>query len=185
MFERFGEMSSCREINELAENLLNEGDIQSLKVMAQENGIPEDYVEMYQSGDIPYLCDAVTAAMGKLDVECGSLKLAGLMNDWVEYIRGLCMEDEMVAHQVRKKGKSLKQCIAEILKYAFKNQVPVDKEIIKAAGVNAGKVTFGDPDMGTAKKLIRDYYLEAAGNEEKGDRKDPFPGRCQGRQTVS
>lgn len=42
---------------------------------------------------------------------------------------------------------------------AFKNQVPVDKEIIKAAGVNAGKVTFGDPDMGTAKKLIRDYYL--------------------------
>lgn len=117
------------------------------------------YVEMYQSGDIPYLCDAVTAAMGKLDVECGSLKLAGLMNDWVEYIRGLCMEDEMVAHQVRKKGKSLKQCIAEILKYAFKNQVPVDKEIIKAAGVNAGKVTFGDPDMGTAKKLIRDYYL--------------------------
>lgn len=47
MFERFGEMSSCREINELAENLLNEGDIQSLKVMAQENGIPEDYVEMY------------------------------------------------------------------------------------------------------------------------------------------
>ena len=113
-------MSSCREINELAENLLNEGDIQSLKVMAQENGIPEDYVEMYQSGDIPYLCDAVTAAMEKLDVECGSLKLAGLMNDWVEYIRGLCMEDEMVAHQVRKKGKSLKQCIAEILKYAFK-----------------------------------------------------------------
>ena len=82
MFERFGEMSSCREINELAENLLNEGDIQSLKTMAQENGIPEDYVEMYQSGDIPYLCDTVTAAMGKLDVECGSLKLAGLMNDW-------------------------------------------------------------------------------------------------------
>lgn len=39
MFERFGEMSSCREINELAENLLNEGDIQSLKVMAQENGM--------------------------------------------------------------------------------------------------------------------------------------------------
>lgn len=106
MFEKFGEMSSCREINELAENLLNEGDIQSLKVMAQENGIPEDYVEMYQSGDIPYLCDTVTAAMGKLDVECGSLKLAGLMNDWVEYIRGLCMEDEMVAHQVRKKGNS-------------------------------------------------------------------------------
>ncbi len=97
--------------------------------MAQENSIPKLMLRCVQSGDIPYLCDAVAAAMGKLDVECGSLKLAGLMNDWVEYIRGLCMEDEIVAHQVRKKGKSLKQCIAEILKYAFKNQVPVDKEI--------------------------------------------------------
>ncbi len=159
MFDRFGEMSSCKEINELAENLRNEGDSYSLKVVAEENGIPEDYVEMYLSGDIPYLCDAVTAAMGKLDIECKSLKLVGLMNDWVEYIRGLCMEDEMVAHQVRKKGKSLKGCIAELLKYAFENRVPVDKEIVKAAEVSAGKVAFGVPDMGTAKKLIRDYYL--------------------------
>lgn len=123
MFERFGEMSSCREINELAENLLNEGDIQSLKVMAQENGIPEDYVEMYQSGDIPYLCDAVTAAMGKLDVECGSLKLAGLMNDWVEYIRGLCMEDEMVAHQVRKKGSSFVESVSRLLFYVERDNI--------------------------------------------------------------
>ena len=162
MFEKFGEMSSCREINELAENLLNEGDIQSLKVMAQENGIPEDYVEMYQSGDIPYLCDAVTAAMGKLDVECGSLKLAGLMNDWVEYIRGLCMEDEMVAHQVRKKGKTLQGCMVVLLEYSFKNQITVDKAIIKAAGVSAGKVTFGVPGMAKAKELIRDYYMGGA-----------------------
>lgn len=160
MFEKFGEMSSCREINELAENLLNEGDIQSLRDMAQENGIPEDYVEMYISGDIPYLCDTVTAAMGKLDMECKPLKMTGLMNDWVEYIRGLCMENEMIAHQVRKAGKSLEGCIAELLKYAFKHQVPVDQKILKAAGVTAGKVTFGDPDMGTAKKLIRDYYLQ-------------------------
>lgn len=160
MFEKFGEMSSCKEINELAENLLNEGDLQSLRDVAQENGIPEDYVEMYISGDIPYLCDTVTAAMGKLDMECKSLKLAGLMNDWVEYIRGLCMENEMIAHQVRKAGKSLEGCIAELLKYAFKHQVPVDQKILKAAGVTAGKVTFGDPDMGTAKKLIRDYYLQ-------------------------
>ena len=27
MFEKFGEMSSYQEINELAENLLNEGDV--------------------------------------------------------------------------------------------------------------------------------------------------------------
>ena len=45
MFEKFGEMSSYTEINELAANLLQEGDIDSLKELAKENGIPDDYVE--------------------------------------------------------------------------------------------------------------------------------------------
>lgn len=39
MFDKFGEFDSFSEINELAENLLNEGDIESLKVVAKENGI--------------------------------------------------------------------------------------------------------------------------------------------------
>ena len=41
MFTKFGEMNSYKEINELVENLFNEGDIKSLKEMAKENGIPE------------------------------------------------------------------------------------------------------------------------------------------------
>lgn len=65
MFEKFGELSSFEEINELAENLFHEGDTDSLKVMARENGIQEDFVEMYLKGEIPVLCDALTAALGK------------------------------------------------------------------------------------------------------------------------
>lgn len=57
MFDKFGEMDSYKEINELAENLFNEGDIDSLRVMAKENGIPDDFVEMYLEGAIPELCD--------------------------------------------------------------------------------------------------------------------------------
>ena len=53
MFTKFGEMNSCKEINELAENLFKEGDIKSLKEMAAENGIPEDMVDMYLQGGIP------------------------------------------------------------------------------------------------------------------------------------
>lgn len=55
MFEKFGEMSSYTEINELAANLLQEGDIDSLKELAKENGIPDDYVEMYLEEAIPSL----------------------------------------------------------------------------------------------------------------------------------
>lgn len=74
MFERFGEMNSFQEINELAENLFNEGDIGSLKAMAAENGIPADFVEMFCSGDLPALCDATTAALGKIEVEAAEVK---------------------------------------------------------------------------------------------------------------
>ena len=70
----FGELNSFGEINELAENLFNEGDTESLKVMAKENGIQRDYVEMYLQGDIPLLCDPLTAALGKIDVEAAQLK---------------------------------------------------------------------------------------------------------------
>ena len=159
MFEKFGEMSSYTEINELAKNLLGEGDLDSLKEMAKENGIPDDYVEMYLEDAISTLCDATTAAIGKIDMGCAELKPKELMLDWVEYIKGLCMENEMIAHQVRKKGKSLQECIAVLLAYSFKNQIEVDKAVIKAAKINASRVTFGVPGMAKAKELIRGYYL--------------------------
>ena len=159
MFDKFGEMSSYKEINTLAENLFNEGDLKNLKEMAKENGIPEDFVELYLSGDIMELCDAETAAYGKIDVEVADLRLKGIMEDWVEYLRVQISDNDLLAHQVRKKGKSLKGCIAALLKWSFKNQVPVDKEILKAAGVTAGKVTLGIPNMGKAKEIILDYYL--------------------------
>ena len=86
MFENFGEFNTFEEINELAENLFNEGDLESIKTLAKENGIPADMAKMYISGDLPCLCDAMTAAVGKLDVEARELKLKGLMKDWISYI---------------------------------------------------------------------------------------------------
>lgn len=159
MFERFGELDSYKEINELADNLFNEGDTESIKILAQENGIANEYIEMYLQGDIPVLTDSLTAAIGKIDVESAELKPKEIMEDWVEYLRGQCMENELLAFNVRKKGKSLKGCIAALLMWSFKNQQTVDKGIIKAAGVSARKVTLGIPGMARAKKIITDYYM--------------------------
>lgn len=162
MWDKFGEMDSCKEINELAENLFNEGDMESIRILAKENGIPEEYVELYMEGEIPYLCDAEAAAIGKLDIERKDLKLKGLMLDWAEYICSLCMESDMFAHQVRKKEKTLKGCMAILLSYSFKNRVSVDKEIVEAAKISASRVDFGAPGMGEAKKMIKEYYLGGA-----------------------
>ncbi len=160
MFDKFGELDSFKEINELAENLAKEGDTESLKAMAGENGIQKDFMEMYLRGDIPVLCDPLTAALGKIDIEAEELKPEEIMEDWVEYLRGQCMENEILAGQVRKKGKSLKGCIAALLSWSFKNQQKIDNDIVKAAGVSAGKVTLGIPGMSRAKKIILDYYME-------------------------
>ena len=160
MFDKFGEFDSYTEINELAENLFNEGDLKSIKVVAKENGISEDIVDMYLEGEIPMLCDVLIAALGKIEVEAAVLKPKEIMEDWVEYLKGQCMESEILAHQVRRKGKSLKGMIGALLKWSFGNQQQIDKDIIKAAGVSAGRVTLGIPGMGRAKQIIKDYYTE-------------------------
>ncbi len=165
MFDKFGELDSCEEINELAENLFNEGDIDSLKVMAKENGIQEEIIELYTKGEVPVLCDPVTAAIGKIEIEAAELKPKEIMEDWVEYLKGQCMEKEEIAMAVRRKGKSLKGCIGILLSWSFKNQNEVNKDIIKAAGVKANRVTLGIPGMGRAKKIIRDYYTDGRGAE--------------------
>lgn len=156
MFDKFGELDSCEEINELARNLLAEGDIGSLKAMAEENGIQMDFVEAYTNGEIQNLCDPVTAAVGKIEMEERELKPQEILADWVEYLKSQCVDDEALARSVRHKKKSLKGCIGALLAWSFQNQQEVDKEVIKAAGVKAGKVTLGIPGMGRAKKIIKD-----------------------------
>lgn len=160
MFERFGEFESAAEINETAVNLRREGDIESLKVLAKENGIDEDVMEIFLEGSLLYLCDDMTAAIGKIEMEARKVRCAEIMEDWVEYIKVQCLEKPEVARAVRKKGKSLSGCIAEILTWSFKHQNPVDQKIMKAAGVTAGKCTLGIPGMARAKKIITEYYLK-------------------------
>jgi hypothetical protein len=159
MFEKFGEMNSMEEINELAANLLKEGDTDSIRIMAKENGIPADYADMFIEGAFPYMVDSpFTAASGKLDVEAEDLKATGLIADWVEYIRGVCMENQYMAEKVREKGKSLKACIAKLLKYSFSNRQQLDKKICEMAGIKNARVEFGIPGMKDAKRIIREYY---------------------------
>lgn len=158
MFERFGEFDSAREINELAENLFNENDIDSLKVLAKENGIPEEFVIAYIEGDIPELCDAGTAAIGKLEIEAEKLEPKEIMADWLEYIRCQVMEDDILGFRVRKKGKSLEGCIAYMLQWSYKHQIDIPERIRKEAGMS-GRVTIGIPGMERAHELIREYYL--------------------------
>lgn len=158
MFEEFGEFDSWEEINKAAEGQKEEGDEDALLRLAKENGIDKEDAQDYFDGVIQELCTPLIAAMGKLDVEEKDLKPKDIMADWLSYIRTLCADSEEIQLAVRRKGKSLKGCIGELLKWSFKHQQTIDKDIVKAAGVSAGRVTLGIPGMHTAHKLIREYY---------------------------
>ncbi len=159
LFDRFGELDSAADLNELAVNLRKEKDMDSIRVLAKENGIDKDIAEYFIEGDMLYITSVDFAALGKLEVEAAELKPTEIMEDWYEYIKSCCMESEEMALAIRRKGKSLKGCIAALLKWSFGNQIPIESDILKAAGVTAGRVTLGIPGNGRAKKIITDYYL--------------------------
>lgn len=160
MFEVFGEFDSAEEINASAAGLKEEGDIESLYTLAKENGLEKEDVDDYVEGYVDTLvANPLMAALGKIEVEEKELKPEHIMTDWVTYIKTKCAQDERVAIAVRKKGKSIKGCIAAILKYSFGIRKTVDKDIVKEAGISAGRVDLGIPGMLEVREIIDKYYL--------------------------
>ena len=64
--------------------------------------------------------------------------------------------------QVHKVGVNLMEDILILIIILMVDFQDMDKDIIKAAGVKASKITLGMPGRAEAKKIIREYYLGAA-----------------------
>lgn len=159
MFEKFGEFDSAEEINRAAAAQLKEGDEEAIFAIAKENGIDREDAEDYIDGVVDELVTPLMAAYGKIAVEEAELKPYEIMEDWITYIKQRCAEDIEMAVAVRRKGKSLEDCIAEIMKWSFKNAKPIPDKIKKKCGINFN-VSFGNPGMATVKQLITKYYKE-------------------------
>ena len=159
MFDKFGEFDSYEEINKAAEGLKEEGDTESLKELAKENGIDIEDVQDYLDGIADGLTNKSMAALGKLEVEVADLMPKDIMEDWADYIRTLiCSGDEDFQTAFRKKEKSLKGCIGALLKWSHENMHKINDDIKKAAGFS-GHVELGIPGSARAKKIIKEYYL--------------------------
>ena len=164
MFEQFGEMDSAQEINLLADNLVIEGDLESVKKLAAENGLDPYDTEDFLAGDAAELCTVLSAALGKLELEAKELNCKELMEDWVEFIKAECMTKDAEGHfafaqNVRKKGKSLAGALGAILKKSWELKHEIAPKIKQAAGINhSGRIEFGIPGAATVRKIIRSYY---------------------------
>ena len=169
MFEKFGEFDSYEELNRAAAAQLEEGDTEAIYAIAEENGIDREDAEDFIDGDAPELATALMAAHGKLKVEAAELQPKEIMTDWLEYIRIQCVENPKMRLAVRRKGKSLKECIGKLVKWSLNHAENVDSDIVKAAGLPSwaqNGCKLGIPGMGTAKQLIKEYYL--GGGEDAG-----------------
>lgn len=176
LYGKFGEFDSAAEINRKAEELFNAGDLDGLRNMACENGIPDDFTEMYIEGETEQLCDDQTAAMGKIDMEIDEMKPIEILVDWADYIKAQCMEDDLFCRQVRRRGKSLEGCIAEIAIWSLIHAQPLSDNIIKAmekagkvhekelkaAGIEQRWIRYtktGAPGSARTRQIIREYYM--------------------------
>lgn len=165
LYEKFGEFDSAEELNRAAAAQLAEGDTDAIFALAEENGLDKEDAEDYISGGgkYPLAVTPFIAAVGKIKVETADLaNKVEIIDDWIMYINLECETTEGMSEAVRRKGKSLKGCIEKILKWSLENAKPVDPEILKACKITY-KVTLGIPGSKTAKRLIRDYYLEGKG----------------------
>ena len=81
-FEKFGEFDSYGEINRAAKAQLEEGDLEAIRTITEENGLDPEDAEDFCTGAIEELTTPIRAAIGKLELEAKDLKLEGALKDW-------------------------------------------------------------------------------------------------------
>lgn len=167
MFDKFGEFDSAEEMNRAVAAKLKEGDADAILKIAEENGIDKEDAEDYIEGATAEFATQSMAARGKLMVESKDLKIEGILIDWRDMILKMCLDDQKMCVAVRRKGKSLKECIAKLIAFSFENKVQVSDKIVKATTINhngkkepfRGPLYLGFPNRFELKKLIEEYYF--------------------------
>ena len=167
MFDKFGEFDSAEEMNKAAKEMLEKGDTDAILRMAEENGIDREDAEDYIEGATEEFATISMAARGKLEVESKDLEIKGVLVDWRDMVLKMCMDDKKMCVAVRRKGKSLKDCMAKIIAFAFETKHQVSEKIVKATTVKhngkkepfRGPLYLGFPNRFELKKLIEEYYL--------------------------
>ena len=115
MFEKFGEFDSCEEINRAAKAQLEEGDLEAIRTIAEENGLDPEDAEDFCTGAIEELTTPILAAIGKLELEAKDLSLTGALRDWTDFIEQLCLESKEMALAVRRKAVHNNREMRELL----------------------------------------------------------------------
>lgn len=124
LFSRFGEFDSVEELNKTAEGLKEEKDFDSLKELAEENGIEKCDVDDYINGITQELAVQITAAMGRLKVELASLdgQAGEMCKFYAKFAEEIAIGRKDVAAGIMKKGARIKGIYDQLYQYASKHK---------------------------------------------------------------
>ena len=151
------DFDSYEEINNAAADALAKEDKDRIMEIAEDNGIDPEDAEDFWLGAIEELTTPLLAAIGKIEIESKEIEIFGIFADWKGVILDLAQKDELFALNVRKKGKTLVDCFAAVLKQESKNRKTIDKKICKAAGLPEG-IPMSTLTKTEQIKIIKEYY---------------------------
>ncbi len=124
MFEKFGEFASYEEINMAAAGFKAEGDMESIKALAKENGLDPEDAKDYIAGEMEQLCTARSAAKGRLDIEKKESKIdTGVKTVLFKIAENMAINNVEDAKMFIQKGKRLDKIIDSMREEAKKNKV--------------------------------------------------------------
>lgn len=124
MFDKFGEFESYKEINAAAAGFKDEGDYESIRALAKENGLDPCDAEDYITGEVDKLCNAKSAAGGRLSVMKAESKMPEDMKKYIFMIaESMVTNNTEDAEMFMKKGIRLDSIADEMKKKAEKNKV--------------------------------------------------------------
>lgn len=130
MYDIFGKFDSIEELNMCAAGLKAEGDVENLKTLAKENGIPEVFAEMYTNSETKEFIDWFNAAMGRIDIEGAQYKNNQIpVEPIMDYLKAQCAE-EALAICVMKKTKEISKCMKKIEDACKKIQKETGKKYV-------------------------------------------------------
>ncbi len=157
MFDRFGALT-YEELNKTAEGLKMEGDIESLILLAEENGLDKEDAEDYADGVVDTLATPLEAALGKIKVESEHLKLScsTTLLGMKEQVVGMITRNEELQISTHDPEKSLVECLGKMVKEASRTRYKLPDAIAAAAGLPT--VYMGDISREKAREIISTYY---------------------------
>lgn len=158
MFDRFGKMTFA-ELNATAEGLKNEGDIESLVLLAEENGLEKEDAEDYADGVIDTLATPLEAALGKIKEESKALKLdeSTTLSGMRDLVCQIITKNAVLQIPVHDPEKNLAACLARLLREASRTRYKLPKKIAEEA-TGIPNVYLGDITNEKAREIITLYY---------------------------